>query len=75
MNLRKIRINDSDIFLENFEKEGHGKITISNSWGYNFSYEWGSMGCCLEDFILSINEGYFISQSPPPEGGGLSREA
>lgn len=60
----KIRINETDIFLENFEI-GKGKITISNTdWGYNMSCYWGAMGenTTLEMFLKQINASYFVDK-------------
>lgn len=59
--MNKIQIDNTDIFLENIEF-GKGKITISNTYGYNFSHYWGSMGNSLEDFLLRIDSGYFIGK-------------
>lgn len=53
-----IRIDNTDVFLQNMEK-GQGKITISDTYGHNYSYYWGSMGDTLEDFIHRIDSCYF----------------
>jgi hypothetical protein len=56
--IKKIRIDNTDIFLEDFEP-GKGKITVSDTYGHNYSYYWGAMGSSLAEFICSINEEYF----------------
>lgn len=56
--IEKIRIDNTDIFLEDFEP-GKGKITISDTYGHNYSYYWGAMGRPLREFICVINEEYF----------------
>lgn len=58
----KIKIDQTDIFLENFDKEGQGKITISDSWRGAFTYTWGAMGSKIEEFICRINSGYFADK-------------
>ena len=65
--MRRIVIDSSDIFLDDLG-DGKGKITISNTYGYNFSYYWGCMGCSLREFLLSVNSDYFIRKlAPNPE--------
>lgn len=59
--LRKLTIGDTDIFLEDFET-GRGKITISNVWGHNYSYFWGSMGCPIAEFISKMSDDYFAGK-------------
>ena len=61
MELRKVKIDNTDIFLEDLG-ENQGKITVSNTWGYNYSYYWGAMGGNLSDFICGINGSYFASK-------------
>jgi len=61
IDIEVIKIDDTDIILQD-EGDGRGKITISNSWGYNYSHFWGSMGGSLKEFLLRINEGYFIDK-------------
>jgi len=58
-NIVKLRINETDIYLEN-KLPGQGKITIS---GYecNYSYAWGAMGGTLQEFLCRINKEYFAS--------------
>lgn len=62
-NICRIRIETTDIFLENINP-GHGKITVSDVYGKNFSHYWGSMGkdATLETFISHINKEYFASK-------------
>ena len=59
--MRKIRIDNTDIYLEN-EGENRGKITVSNSYGHNYSYFWGAMGGTIEHFICNINSSYFADK-------------
>jgi hypothetical protein len=54
-------IDSTDIFIDELS-DNKGKITISNPYGLNFSCWWGSMGGTLKDFLLSMNEGYFINK-------------
>jgi hypothetical protein len=63
--MRKITIKETDVFLEN-HKKGQGKITISNTYGKNFSNFWGSMGETLEEFLCGINPEYFATKLLPP---------
>jgi hypothetical protein len=60
-NLIKLNIDDTDIFLEDLG-ENQGKITISNTYGHNYSTFWGAMGDNLKDFILRINNDYFANR-------------
>lgn len=56
-----IEIDDTEIFLDD-KGNGQGKITISNTYGFNYSYYWGAMGCSLKEFITKINEDYFVTK-------------
>ena len=64
-----IKIGETDIMLDDMGN-GKGKITISNTYGYNFSYYWGSMGRSLREFLRETNESYFISNLLPPYDSG-----
>ncbi|AGO47542.1 hypothetical protein Phi4:1_gp009 [Cellulophaga phage phi4:1] len=66
-----IKIDNTDIFLEDLG-EGRGKIIIANTQGYNFSYFWGSMGSNLKDFLLRINESYFLGKLSSSSQGNFS---
>jgi len=57
----RIKINNTDIFLEDLGGN-KGKITISDTYNHNYSYFWGAMGGTLNEFILSINSGYFADK-------------
>ena len=57
MDIIKIKIDDCDVYLEDFEL-GKGKIIITTGYDAYSSY-WGSMGSNLSDFLCSINEYYF----------------
>lgn len=60
--MNKIKIKETEILLENFEK-GQGKIIITNPYDYNFSMYWGSMGeKNIESFLKTINEDYFSTK-------------
>lgn len=59
--MRIIKIDETEIFLDDLGS-GRGKITISNTYGYNFSYYWGSMGSSLCEFLCNIDESYFITK-------------
>lgn len=69
--MERIKIKNTDIFLEDYG-DNKGKIIISNTYGYNFSYYWGSMGSNLKDFLLRINEGYFIDKLSTDRQGKFS---
>lgn len=56
----KIKIGSTDIFLEELGA-GKGKITVSDTYGHNYSSYWGSMRETLKNFICSINSSYFAS--------------
>ena len=66
--LIKLEIDNTDIFLEDYGS-GKGKITISNTYGRNFSTYWGAMGCSLKDFIIQIDSDYFITKLFGPKSG------
>lgn len=63
--IRTLKIKDTDIFLEDYEKLGQGKITISDPWIGAFTYTWGSMGSGIADFIKRINGDYFADKLCP----------
>lgn len=56
----KIKIDSTDIFLEELGQD-KGKITVSDTYGHNYSSYWGSMGGTLKEFICEINESYFAN--------------
>lgn len=56
--LQRLKIDNTDIFLEDFGP-GQGKVTISDTFGHNYSYYWGAMGSQLSHFIYTIDSGYF----------------
>ena len=57
--MESIKIDDAEIILQELG-EGKGKIIITASYGYNFSCFWGAMGGTLKEFLLNINESYFV---------------
>jgi len=57
--LKKITIGSTDIFLDDGEKIGQGKLTVSDTWRGAYSAWWGAMGGDLTDFICRINKWYF----------------
>ena len=67
--MEKLTIGDTDVILDNYGN-GKGKITISNTYGYNFSHYWGSMGGTLQEFLLRIDEYYFCNKLTPPGKSG-----
>lgn len=60
-NITRLKIDSTDIFLEEIG-ENQGKITISDTWGHNYSTYWGAMGGSLKDFIKRINSDYFANK-------------
>lgn len=65
------KIDNVDVFLDNKEF-GRGKITISDDYGHNFSCYWGAMGDTLEDFIIRINDDYFVNKLGPIGQGPIN---
>lgn len=70
MNTTTLRIGKTDIILNDYEPN-KGKIIISNSPNLNFSYYWGAMGGTLKEFLLDINESYFIMKLHPASHGDI----
>ena len=69
--MENFKIDETDIILEDYD-DGKGKIIIANTWGYNFSFFWGSMGSSLKDFLCRINVDYFINKlSDPLDNGAI----
>lgn len=60
--MKILKINQTDIFIEDFEKEGQGKITVSDPWMGAFTYSWGAMGSKIEEFLMTINSDYFAGK-------------
>lgn len=63
-NITQLKIDNTDVFLEDFG-ENSGKITISDTYGHNYSMFWGAMGGSLIDFLLHINDSYFTHKLLP----------
>lgn len=61
--METIKIGETDIILQELGP-GQGKIIIAHPY-YNFSYYWGSMGSSLKEFLMDIDEGYFINKLEP----------
>ena len=59
-NITKLNFEDTDVYLEELS-ENAGKITISDSYGHNYSYYWGAMGGTIKEFITKIDKGYFAN--------------
>lgn len=57
--MQEIKINNTVVLLQDFEKPGQGKIIIADDYMGAFTYTWGAMGCSIAEFIKSINSGYF----------------
>lgn len=57
----RLKIDNTDIFLEEMG-ENRGKITISDTYGHNYSMFWGAMGGTLKEFICRINPEYFVDK-------------
>ncbi|WP_369427459.1 hypothetical protein [Providencia sp. PROV236] len=51
------------VYLEDFG-ENRGQVTINES-NDSYSYYWGSMGCSLVEFLLSIDNDYWIMKLAP----------
>jgi len=67
--MTRYNITGYDVILENYEL-GQGKIIIAGPNG-NFSYYWGSMGKIpIEQFILEIQEDYFVGKLSTPSSQG-----
>lgn len=57
--MKTFKIKETDIFLEDYETIGRGKITVSDPWHGAFTYTWGAMGSTISEFIKRIDSGYF----------------
>tara|TARA_R110000796_G_scaffold250514_1_gene379588 strand:- start:7050 stop:7598 length:549 start_codon:yes stop_codon:yes gene_type:complete len=68
--MKHIEIGNTDIFLEDLGPS-KGKISITDTEGYNYSHFWGAMGGNLEEFITKINEDYFATKLKPDGDGGV----
>lgn len=62
--IRKIKIGNTEVYLENFEY-GKGKVTITDYYYGAFSYSWGAMGSTIEEFICRIDEYYWAKNLCP----------
>lgn len=60
-NIKIVKIDNTDVFIEDIDIN-QGKITVSNTYGYNYSHYWGSMGCNIFEFLTKINSDYFASK-------------
>ena len=63
-NIKVLRIDTTDVILQDYEI-GEGKIIISDDdYGYNFSCYWGAMGenSTLKEFLCRINSSYFVDK-------------
>ena len=69
--IRRIKIDTTDIFLENLGP-GRGKIIIADPYGGSYSYFWGSMGKTIEEFILGMDFGYFHKNVNPHDDGDFN---
>lgn len=67
--MKHIEIGNTDIFLEDLGNN-KGKISITDTEGYNYSHYWGSMGDSLEVFLCHIDENYFAMKLKPDEDRG-----
>lgn len=67
--MKHIEIGNTDVFLEDLGN-GKGKISITDTEGYNYSHYWGAMGGNLEEFLCHINEDYFAMKLKPDEDRG-----
>lgn len=72
--IKRLKIGTTDIFLENLGP-GKGKIIIADPYGGNYSNFWGSMGGTIEEFICSINFGYFDNKVNPYDRGVFDGKA
>ena len=55
------RLDPITIMLTDFERLGHGKITIE-CYGKSWTGIWGSMGTGIADFFTSCNNSYLIGK-------------
>lgn len=57
-----IRIDTTDIFIDD-QGEGRGKIIVADTqWDYNFSYFWGAMGKPMPQFLIGTSACYFAGK-------------
>jgi len=66
------KIKGAEVTFEDYGN-GKGKITI-NDWGFNGSAFWGAVGESLFDFLLRINEDYFVSNLGSHETGEFNKK-
>ena len=59
--VKHLRVEGTDVYLHEYG-DGKGKLTISNTYGYNYSHYWGAMGESLSEFIKTINSEYFADK-------------
>jgi hypothetical protein len=53
------KIENTDIFIDDFDKIGQGKITISNPWMGAFTYGWYATRSHINEFLKDIDSDYF----------------
>lgn len=63
--MQAIKIKDTDVILQDFEKIGQGKIIIADPWNGAFTCTWGAMGSNIKEFICRINKEYFADKLIP----------
>lgn len=56
--IKHIKIDSTDVFLEDLG-EGRGKISITNTDGFNYSTSWGATTTPLVEFLCKIDSDYF----------------
>jgi hypothetical protein len=66
-----MKIQGAEVIFEDYG-EGKGKLTINN-WTFKGSAYWGSMGDSLFDFLLRINEDYFVSNLGSTDRGQIDK--
>lgn len=58
----KLTIGTTDVFLEDCNEVGQGKITISNLSEGAYNHYWPAMGTDIKSFLLRINSDYFANK-------------
>lgn len=60
--MKRLKIDQTDVFIEDGPVAGQGKITVSDPWMGAYTYAWGAMGSGIEEFLCSINPDYFADK-------------
>lgn len=61
--MKRLKLEQTDVFIEDGPVAGQVKITVSDPWMGAFTYAWGgAMGSGIEEFLSSIDPDYFANK-------------